>query len=337
MPQPPEPESTEEWLDRLAAEPAIALFVQRAASVGAVIDRGRLPLVCDICAAVDGLPLAIELAAAQTPSFSLPEIVQRVATDAASLAGVGAEVTLADTIGQSVNTLPASQRQFHQAVSLIPGPFTAEAAAAVAGVAPNIARNGVADLVRRSLLVPLGPRDSGEVSRFSQLGPIRSHARSAAPAGVRAEMASRRDTWVTELAGQQPRVGRAEEAAWYRRLDDDLPTVRATLQRCLVEAPTPAGAYVAARLGLYWYYRGMVVEWESWSRLATGSTMAHGDDRLLAGLSLACAVGLAGRSDLGAPYVEAAGSYSVDRLSEEQQIRLGEVPVRGRQHVPGHP
>ncbi|HEU5486416.1 MAG TPA: BTAD domain-containing putative transcriptional regulator [Microlunatus sp.] len=328
LPLPPLPEPGLELdPDTLADQPAVGLFVQRATASGGVIDRDDLPLVAEICIAVDGLPLAIELAAAQVRSFSLTEIADQVRADSATLTRIGrgrsGPLTLADSIEQSVATLRAVDQDVHRAVAVLPGPFTATAAAAAAGLPVTTVRNALSGLVHRSLLVPLGPRDTGGASRFSQLAPIRSHGRTTASSQASQEAERRRDVWVTALAADMPRMGDPAEAAWYRRLDDDLAAVRATLQRCLVDEPTADGVFVTPRLGLYWYYRGMVVEWERWSTLAATSPAGQPFDRLLSGLTLACAISLAGRSHLAPPYVDAVDVYS-EPMSRQQIIMLGE-------------
>ena len=315
-------------LAALAEQPAVALFRQRAVAAGGSVDLVELDKVAQICVAVDGLPLAIELAAAQTRSFSLTEIADQVRADASALSRIGrgrtGPLTLADSIEQSVATLPSVDQGVHRAVAVLPGPFTAAAAAAVADLPVTGVRNALSGLVHRSLLVPLGPRTTGAASRFSQLAPIRSHGRSTAASADGNAAERRRDAWVTALAADKPRMGDVTaEAAWYQRLDDDLAAVRGTLQHCLVDEPSADGAYVALRLGLYWYYRGMVVEWERWSRCAAGSPAARPFDRLLSGLSLACAMALAGRSDLAPPYVDAVDAY-VEPLDDRQLIMLGE-------------
>lgn len=73
-------------------------------------------------------------------------------------------------------------------------------------------------------------------------------------------------------------------ASWYAALDDDLASIRATLQRTHVDAPTPLGATLAARLGLYWAFSGMALEGDRWrdSALRTfGAELVDPVDRVL--------------------------------------------------------
>jgi hypothetical protein len=274
---------------------------------------------------VDGLPLAIELAAGQSRSFTHDEILERVVDEAGTLRGAGRdhEETLEDLIQQSVELLLPTELEVHRAASVVQGEFTAAVLASIMDLPDHEVRDALAGLVHRSLMVPLGARQPGRASRFLQLAAIRSQGHRLATAARLAQWTDRRNAWVRALAEQLPRSGSPGEPAWRWRVDDDLASVRATLQDTLVERPDPSGPFVAARLGLYWFYSGMVVEWESWTRHAIGSPHADPFDRLLVGLSLACALGLGGRTDLARPYLDAARSVDLE-LGHEQQVLLGE-------------
>ncbi len=317
--------ATGQALDALRAEPTVRLFLERATAAGVQITADDLPTVARICVAVDGLPLAIELAAAQARSFGLAEVLDNVRRDASSLAriGRGSEITLADLIEQSVSRLNPTERQVHRAMAVVPGEVTATLVATIADLPDDRVRNALTGLVHRSLVVPHAARPAGGRSRFAQLGPIRGHAHAGASDGALTELEGRRDAWVAATVTETPRMGGPGEASWYARLDDDLPAIRATLQRTLVERPASTGTLVASRLGLYWYYRGMGVEWERWTRLAVDCAVAEPFDRLLAGLSLGCALGLAGRSDLAPAYVDAVDSYH-HPMDRAESIMLGE-------------
>lgn len=344
QPLPTSPMPGSEQLTRaelLASDPALALFVERTAALGHPLIDTELPLAAQICAAVDGLPLAIELAAAQAPSFGLHEILDQVRADPSSLARIGGDerrTTLADLIEHSVTGLAPDHRRLHEALSLVPGPITAEAASAIGDLPADETRRLLAGLVQRSLVQPLGGRAPGRPSRFQQLSPIRAHAH-ATTRQVTAK-ARRRDTWVTDLVDQGPRLGDASSAEWYQRLDDDRSAVQSFLQHSLFDDPTPAGGHVAPRLGLYWYFRGLVGEWEHWTQQAIKSPATTDIDRVLAGLSLACALALAGRGDLAPPLVVAADSYPLRQLGRDHALLLGDGlfavanTVRGTRDLP---
>ena len=274
------------------AGPAVELFLERLAATGGhdELDDDALDRVAEICRAVDGVPLAIELAAARVRAYSLDEIVAQVSADASTLGRVGRGArghhgTVRSAVEQSYRTLTADEARLHRALSVIPGPFTAAPAAAlVERPAPEV-RVLLARLVHCSLLVPLGPVAPGRPSRFTQLATVRGHAAHAAAADSDALVAAR-DRWVAALATSPPPLGDAAEPDWFAALDDDLAAVRATLQHALADAPSPLGVQVASRLGLYWYYRGMMVEARHWQELATspvGAVLDQAVVRLMLG------------------------------------------------------
>lgn len=297
----PSPDDLDETAS-LAHAPPVQLFLQRlhvatphSDTVVTTTEPGShsantIRLAAQICQALDGLPLAIELAAGQARSYTLDEILARVRTDSASLARTGRggprhHATLASAIKLSVDTLSPDELTLHQALAVIPGPFTTALAAHLTGSTVGDTAARLANLAYRSMLTSLTPLRSGGPSRFSQLATIRSHGQSMLGTEERRRLEDLRDEWVSELAAEASLPGQAGEAAWYARIDDDLAAVRATLHHCLVEQPHKIGAFVAPRLHFFWYYRGTLIELEHWSGLAARSAAGDPFDRLLAGCS----------------------------------------------------
>jgi hypothetical protein len=180
--------------------------------------------------------------------------------------------------------------------------------------------------VHRSLVVPLGPGRGGGPSRFAQLATVRGHAAHAA-GDDSAALADRRDGYALELAHRQPRLGGADEPAWFGALDDDLAAVRAALQRSLVERPSALGVGIAARLGLYWYYRGMMGEARLWQERAAATGAAVGAepfDVAVVHLMLGGSLLMATRADLGLPHVR-AGYAAVRGTAAERSAELADA------------
>ncbi|GAY12767.1 BTAD domain-containing putative transcriptional regulator [Pseudonocardia sp. N23] len=296
--------------DDVTGSPAVSLLLDRLAAAGAdVADLGVIGQAVTIAGAVDGVPLALELAAARVRAFSLDEIAHQVRTDPSSLARIGRgsdhHRTVRAAIEQSYAMLPADEAAVHRSVSVLPGPFTVAAAHAVTGGARADVRDVMARLVHRSLLVPLGPDRPGGPSRFSQLATVRGHAAHAAGDGVAAR--ERRDDWVCEAVRTKPRLGHAAESAWFDALDDDLPTLRATLQHLLVDSPGPAGVELVARLGPYWYFRSKGIEGRTWAERALGlEDVADPLPAALVRLTLAHHLAAADRVDLAEPHLDRA-------------------------------
>ncbi|WP_147916300.1 LuxR C-terminal-related transcriptional regulator [Ruania zhangjianzhongii] len=173
----------------LDASAAAQLFTDRAALVTTLVpEAGTAAVIDEICARLDGLPLAIELVARQTRVLSLPELLARLASELA-----GAQLphptaaghwTLTATIGWSCEQLSPAQQRLFEALSVLVGAFDLPAVAAVAADHPKLVAN-LARLVDHSLLLA-EPADGGEL-RYRLLEPIRQYAAARLEATTRGE------------------------------------------------------------------------------------------------------------------------------------------------------
>ena len=221
---------------------------------------------------MDGVPLAIELAAARGRAFSLPEIADQVRADPSSLSRVGrgrggGRQTVRMAVERSVRLLTPEEKELHGAMSAVPGPMTAGMAAALVGGPPGEVEGLIAGLVHRSLLVAEGPLRPGGPSRFAQLAIVRGHGAHALGDAGTEWRADLRDQFVVDAVVGRPRLGMTGEAELHDRMDDDLAALRATLHRTLIDRPTWGGPSLAAGLGMYWFYRGMMLEGSRWIEL----------------------------------------------------------------------
>ena len=256
--------------------PAVELFLARAG----LADAARPPSADEretihrICSAVDGLPLAIELAAARVGAFTLAEIAEQVTADPSGLSRVGGgrrqdhRSTLWSTIEWSHRLLTPPEQIVHRRLSALPGPFTLPAATAVSQgseLAVADVPAALASLVHRSLLVAIPPARQGRPTLFRQLDTVRAHAaRRLADAGETAAVLRRRDAWVRQLLGRRPRLGDADGAAWYDTLDEVYPVIRAALASAAHDGE-PDWTLIRHAGGLlyYWYYRERLLEGRS--------------------------------------------------------------------------
>jgi hypothetical protein len=149
----------------LGDNPAVELFMKRAESANADIEIGphELRLAASICASLDGIPLAIELAASRVISFSLDEIDQQITEDSTDLATIGRERgdhhdTVHASIEWSHQLLTPPEQALHRRLSLIPGAFTSSPAEALMRdlASPADTRTKLGRLVNRSMLTSLG-------------------------------------------------------------------------------------------------------------------------------------------------------------------------------------
>jgi predicted ATPase/DNA-binding CsgD family transcriptional regulator len=240
---------------------AVALFADRARGVDArfTLDRESSPAVGRLVTRLDGMPLAIELAAARVEALGIAQLLDRLGDRFALLAGgdrlaAARHRSLAATVEWSYQLLDDRERRVFRAVSVFPGPFTLEAAAAVAG---DGSEDAVLHLVDCSLLSPPQTGPDGR-PRYVMLETLRAYgARLQADAG---EL----DAAAAALAGYALRV--AEEAAAglqtstaevaaARRLDAEDAMMRQVLRWAMAHDAVMA-LRLAAALGWWWFLRG---------------------------------------------------------------------------------
>jgi predicted ATPase len=166
--------------EEIAATAAVRLFAERAGAIrpGFAVTVANAPTVAALCRRLDGLPLAIELAAARIAVLSPEALLAQVANRLGLLQGGAWDLpprqrTMRDTIAWSYGLLPAAAQQFFRGIAVFAGGFTAEAALAVALPAADADElmSGLEALVAQSL-VRRGD-DDGE-DRFAILETIRA-------------------------------------------------------------------------------------------------------------------------------------------------------------------
>ncbi len=246
---------------------AVALFADRArrADASFTLDGATSPVVARLVARLDGMPLAIELAAARVEALGVAQLLDRI-DDRFALLETGDRLaaarqrSLAATVEWSYRLLDDRERRVFRAVSVFPGPFTLEGAEAVAGADAGPA---VLHLVDCSLLVPPRAGLDGR-SRYVMLETLRAYGAGLlaeagegdAVAGALADYALR----VAEEALSVLAAGHGEVAA-ARWLDAEDATLRRALDWALDhdDALAPAAAVapsLAAALAWWWQIRG---------------------------------------------------------------------------------
>jgi predicted ATPase/DNA-binding SARP family transcriptional activator len=243
----------------LAGEPARELFVARARGVDA-----RLSLSAEdeeyvdrICERLDGLPLAIELAAARSKVLSPPAILDRLERQLDLLTAGPRDAparqrTLRAAIGWSYDLLEEQARTLFAELGVFVGGWTLEAAEAVAG--PD-ALDGIAALVDQSLV-----RRDGD--RFTMFESIRAYALEQLGAAGGLDEARRRHarTFAEFTEAAEDGIKGPAQAEWFRRLDADAENLRAATTWALADGDTDTALRLAGGLIRFWAARGALTE-----------------------------------------------------------------------------
>jgi predicted ATPase/class 3 adenylate cyclase len=220
-------------LSSLDLESAVELFTDRARAADRNFDaRAHTDSIEMICARLDGMALAIELAAARVRTMSLPDLAQRLQLQ--MLAGGRdrrpSQQTMRATIDWSYDLLPPDQQRCLRCCAVFAGDFSLDAANAVCseGADPWVVPDRLSSLVDKSLVV-LEPGDADR--RYRLLEPIRQYAEEKLGAsGETAEIARRHASAFAALAhAAYDEWDEGPRPDWLARLQRDLSNFRAAL------------------------------------------------------------------------------------------------------------
>jgi predicted ATPase/Tfp pilus assembly protein PilF/predicted Ser/Thr protein kinase len=256
-----------------AESPAVQLFVQRAQDVKPSFELtdANLPAVVEICRQLEGIPLAIELAAARVKLLTPEQIVSRLGEKRLSfLSGGGGEQreTLRDAIDWSYNLLDEGGRSLFARLGVFVGGASLETAEAVAGQSLGLefgeVLDGVAALVDNGLVRQFEGAD-GE-PRFRMLETIREYAlERLAEAGDLEDARNRHLNRYVQLAeAAEPELTRAGQAAWLERLTEENDNIRAALAWSFESGQVELGLRLAGALVRFWSIRGLMTEGRRW-------------------------------------------------------------------------
>lgn len=245
--------------------PAVDLFVERAraARPGVVLP---LDTIADLCERLDGLPLAIELAAARTRSMSVDEIARRLGNRFALLTGGERTAperhrTLLAVIDWSWNLLGTSERVLLRRLSRFPDGFSADAADVVSGDGAATVLDDLEALVNQSLVTVTEDETTG-ILRYRLLETVREFGELAlAEAGetelVQTRMADWARTFSRDALG---RMNGREQVAQFRRVTAEQDNLVAILRTALDAQDGTTVVAVFATLGYYWSLRSAHTE-----------------------------------------------------------------------------
>jgi non-specific serine/threonine protein kinase len=319
----PERETTDEA--SIVASPAVQLFVERAQAVkpGFEVTADNARAVAEICMRLDGLPLAIELAAARLKLLNPQALLQRLEKRLDLLTGgASGQQTLRGAIDWSYQLLEETERAMLARLGVFAGSCSLEAAEAVCATEEltiGEVMDGLASLVDKSLVRQ--EEDAQGEPRFRLLETIREYALEQLEVrGEAAKVRERHAERYAELAeAAEPELLRPGQAAWLARLDEENENIRAALAWSLESGQIEYGLRIAGALVRFWSTRGLMTEGRHWLDTA----LARGDDT--ADPVLTKALFAAGYAALG------QGDYEQAQPFFEKSLALAEA--RGDQRV----
>jgi predicted ATPase/DNA-binding CsgD family transcriptional regulator len=256
-------------LPTLQANPAVALFVDRAEAVhqSFKLTKENAADVAEICRRLDGLPLAIELAAARTKLLTPAQLLPRLANRLQLLTGGPRDLperqqTLRDAIAWSHDLLPESEQRLFRRLSVFPGGATIEQAAEITGV--HDAFEGLAALVDHSLLRAVDGVD-GE-PRYAMLQTIRDFATELLiESGEGPEIRENLISHYVELCGRvRSELSAAAPEHVLRHVEAEIENLRAAHRYALERGDFPSAQKLAAGLPRFWEVQGNFSEGRSW-------------------------------------------------------------------------
>jgi non-specific serine/threonine protein kinase len=246
---------------------AVRLFAERGAAVlpGFAVDAGNRQAVTELCWRLEGIPLAIELAAVRLRAMSPEQILARIA-DRFGLLSAGDPATprhgtLQAALRWSYDLLTPAEQALWRRSSVFTGSFDLDAAESVCagdGIAVEAVADLVDGLVAKSVLLR---RPGGRTARYAVLDTVREYGQQRlGEAGGEVALRRRHRDWYAALAARQEGLG-AGQLEWIDGLDADHDNVRAALEFCLAEpGEAEAGLRMACDLWLYWETRGHLTE-----------------------------------------------------------------------------
>ena len=269
LPDPGSPTLGEDLMTYEAAR----LFVDRALAAASTftVTNENAPAVTQICHRLDGIPLAIELAAARVKVLSVEQITKRLDDRFRLLTGgsrtaLPRQQTLRAMIDWSYNQLSEKERVLFNRTSVFMGGWTLEAVEAICadeGIEEYEVLDTLTGLVDKSLLV--SEERKGE-HRYSLLETVRQYGRDKLlESGEAEDLRGRHLDWFLGLAERaEPELEGPDQVMWLDRIEIEHDNLRAALGWSLGSGEAEAGLRLAGALGLFWVMHGYYNEGYHW-------------------------------------------------------------------------
>jgi predicted ATPase/DNA-binding CsgD family transcriptional regulator len=263
-------------IETLSQSEAVQLFVARAQAVQPAfhITTADAEAISQICHQLDGIPLAIELAAARVKVLSVPQISARLDNSLQLLTG-GSRTsnrrhqTLQAAIDWSHDLLTESEQRLFRRLAIFVNGCTLDAAEAVASdkgeqaiILPNDILDLLSSLVDKSLLTVI----HGTQARYGMLETIRQYARDKLlDSGELGQIRTHHLAYYIQLGERsEPHLRSAEQLIWFGRLEIEHGNLRVALSWALESEAIEDGLQLAAALSYFWYRGGYLSEGSEW-------------------------------------------------------------------------
>jgi predicted ATPase/DNA-binding CsgD family transcriptional regulator len=284
------------------ANPAVCLFVARARLIKPdfALTDANAATIADICRRLDGLPLAIELAAVRARLLSPEALLARLSGRLSLLAGGAEDLpdrqrTMRDAIAWSYDLLTEPEQRLFRRLSVFVGGFTLEAAESVGG---EEALDVLARLVDHSLVSPTG--DAGDATRFRMLETVREYGIDQLAVRQEGDVAiDGLVAWVSHLAAKAPRRTRTgADVLPNEILRREQPNIAEALGQLEARGDRRRTLDVVTGFGPWWLEHGYYATAADWTARALGAPeTGHPRERAQALVSLGTALHLLGRHD----------------------------------------
>ncbi len=303
---------------------AVGLFVERVGSVapGFVLTEENAPAVTDLCARLDGMPLAIELAASRVRMLSVGQILERLDDRFRLLRGHRTAAprhrTLGATIDWSHDLLSEKEKILFRRLSVFAGGWTLEAAEEICsghGIEEDEVLELLSSLVDKSLVVVVR---GDEESRYRMLETVRQYASGKlTESGESGTLRAGQARFFLDLA-EEAETGLAgpEQPEWLERLDTEHDNLRAALGWLAEEKEVELGLRLAASLMRFWWFRGYLIEGRVHLESLLGLSGTPVRDEVRAKALHALAVLIYRQAD------DAAGDWSVARFRLDESLEI---------------
>jgi predicted ATPase/DNA-binding XRE family transcriptional regulator len=256
--------------------PAVRLFFDRARDAGATPeeDAESMETVAEICRHLDGLPLAIELAAAWTPILSPAALLSRLGSRRLSLDHASRDMperqrTMRDTVAWSHDLLTAAEQAIFRRLAVFTGGCSLDGADVICrgmGEVETDTLMGLVALAEKSLLAVQEQAGDAREPRFSMLETIAQFARERLLEADEAEAACREHAaYFLDMAHEAgPALSGPQQATWLDRLEREHDNFRAALRRAHETGDIAFGLELAAALWPFWRANSHLTEAQRW-------------------------------------------------------------------------